>query len=1065
MTAVDITPPDLHDDEPAAVLEITESQRGLLVVDSMVSARQIYNQTMRFDLDPTRCAVPLDTDSVTRVLTALVTVQPALRQVFTLRPKVSARLLPVPGATDFPLRVHTAPVAEFDGVLAEIGAEIGRAPFDLATGPVYRWAAVLADDGRAASILLCAHHIVGDGLSMVPIMRDLSALLDGTLDPADTDALATLGASRAKGLMKELAAQHRAASADAITEKAAAWAERLRAVPPLVLYPRPNRPQQTDFTGDRVSCTVDGEFAEHFTAACKRAGVSPFVLFMGVYSAVLARHGGVDKVLIGSPFAARRTIASFDLCGFFVNTLPVTAEVDWTRTVDEHLAAVRTEIDFCRASVDVLFTRLVSLVQPERTNDRNPLFSAMLAMQNTTDNTGNAGTSPITEVHEPANGTAKFDLWLGATPTRHGWLLELEYDRALIPARVADGLLVSLRTALRRAVADGGLRLADLFDHASTAQSLRHDGRPATPVATTITEWFEQTAERHPDRVAVSDPDGELTYRELADRSARLATGLAERGVGPGDVVGLRLDGLHDVVATILAILRRGAAYLPLEAGLPVERLAGMVARAGCGLTVGDPVDGVSVPVVPVADLGSDTETAPSQARPDAGVYVLFTSGSTGNPKGVLMGMRSLLNLAAWQQGALDHDTDTRFLQFAPAGFDVSFQEIVPVLLGGGTVVSRRPADRRDMPAVLRRVADTAVTHLFLPVGALRTFVQCVARQRVHLPALRYLCVSGEQLLADAEIRAFFVRHPRCELVNLYGPTEAQAVTTHRLHGDDPVWPAHVPVGTALPGVATYVVDQTGHLAPYGVAGELFIGGIAPADGYINDPERTAAAFLPDRFGGDGVMYRTGDQVVRDEHDVLTYLGRGDTQVKIRGHRVELGELETVANAVPGVLASVAVVRGDAQARELVLFVVAEPDANLDTDGVRAVCARRLPTHMLPTRIFGLDAVPLSATGKTDRKALTALADRLVAEQLATPAPTAQVDDLTAELCALWAEVLSVPAVDPDTPVMRYGGHSLMIVQVLAEVQQRYQVTVQVIDFLRSPTVATLATLIRGTGQ
>ncbi|TDP92853.1 non-ribosomal peptide synthetase [Labedaea rhizosphaerae] len=1060
MTAVDIPAADLRDGEPETVLAITESQRGLLVVDSMVSARQIYNQTMRFDLDPARCAVPLDAACVTRVLTALVAVQPALRQVFTLRPQVSARLLPVPGAAELPLRVHTVPGADYDGVLAQVGAEIGRAPFDLATGPVFRCAAVLAEDGRAASILLCAHHIVGDGLSMVPIMRDLATLLDGTLDPADTDALLALDASRTKGLVKELAAQHRAAGAEATAQKADAWAERLRMVPPLVLYPRPNRPQQTDFRGDRVSFTVDGALAERFTAACKRAGVSPFVLLTGVYSAVLARHGGVDKVLIGSPFAARRTIASFDLCGFFVNTLPITAEVDWARTVDEHLAAVRGEIDFCRASVDVPFTQLVSRVQPERTNDRNPLFSAMLAMQNTADN---ADGGPVAEVHEPANGTAKFDLWLGATPTRHGWLLELEYDRALIPARVAHDLLVSLRTALRRAITDGDLRLADLFDHASAAPSLRHDGRPATPAAPTITEWFEQTAERHPDRIAVSDPDGELTYRELAEQAGRLATGLAERGIGPGDVVGMRLDGLHDVVPTILAVLRRGAAYLPLETGLPVERLAGMVARAGCRLAVGEPIEGVPVPAVPLADLSGDARIAPSQARPDAGVYVLFTSGSTGRPKGVLMGQRSLLNLAAWQQGALDMSTDTRFLQFAPAGFDVSFQEIVPVLLGGGTVVSRRPADRRDMPAVLRRVADTAVTHVFLPAAALRSFVQCAARQRVHLPALRYLCVSGEQLLTDDEIRAFFVEHPQCELVNLYGPTEAQAVTTHRLHGDDPVWPTHVPIGTAMPGVATYVVDQTGHLAPYGVAGDLFIGGIAPAEGYINDPERTAAAFLPDHFGGNGVMYRTGDQVVRDEHDVLTYLGRGDTQVKIRGHRVELGELEAVANAVPGVRASVAVVRGDAQTRELVLFVVAEPDAELDTDGLRAVCARRLPPHMLPARIFDLDAVPLSATGKTDRKALTALADQLVAEQLTAPAPAAAApaDDLTAELCALWAKVLSVPVVDPDTPVMQYGGHSLVIVQVLGEVQQRYQVTVQVIDFLRAPTVATLAALIR----
>jgi len=1045
--------------EADLTLAITESQRGLLVVDTMVSARHIYNQTMRFDLDPARCAGSLDGTRVAVLLTALVTVQPALRQVFTLRPEVSARLLPVPEPAELPLRVVTAPAAEYAGVLAEVGAEIGREPFDLAIGPVYRFALVRATDDSAAAILLCAHHIVGDGVSMGPIMRDLTALLTGTLEP-ESEAVEALAAARTKGLVKELAAQQRVAGNEATAAKADAWAERLRAVPPLVLYPRPNRPQRTDFAGTRMSFAMEGELTEQFNAACKRAGVTPFVLLTGVYSAVLARHGGVDSVLIGSPFAARRTISAFDLCGFFVNTLPITAEVDWSRTVDEHLAAVRAEIDFCRAAVDVPFTQLVSRVQPERTSDRNPLFSAMLAMQNTADDTGDG---PVTEVHEPANGTAKFDLWLGATPSRHGWLLELEYDRALIPPRVADELLVSLRTALRRVVADGGLRLSELFDHASAAQSLRHDGWPAIPVEDTITGWFERVAAAHPDLIAVSDPDGELSYRELAARSARLATGLAERGIGPGDVVGMRLDALGDVVATILAVLRRGAAYLPLEAGLPAGRLTGMVEQAGCRLAVGDPVDGVDVPTVAVADLATGGPSAPDAARPDAAVYVMFTSGSTGRPKGVRMGQRSLLNLAAWQQGAMGTTTDTRFLQFAPAGFDVSFQEIVPVLLGGGTVVSRRPADRRDMPAVLRRVADTAVTHLYLPAAALRPFTQCAARARAHLPALRYLCVSGEQLLVDDEIKAFFAAHPHCELINLYGPTEAQAITTHRLRGTDPGWPAHVPVGVALPGIATYVVDRTGHLAPAGVAGELFIGGIAPADGYINDPERTGAAFLPDRFGGGGVMYRTGDQVVRDEHGVLTYLGRDDTQVKIRGHRVELGELETVSNAVPGVRASVATVRGDAAARELVLFVAGEPDSTVDIEALRAACARTLPAHMVPARVFTLDAVPTTGTGKTDRTALTALADRLVAEQLAEPVTVAApVDDLTAELCALWAGALSVPVVEPDRPVMQYGAHSLVIVQMLGEIQQRYRVTVQVIDFLRAPTVATLAGLVRG---
>lgn len=1038
-----------------ATLPITESQKGLLVVDNLVPTRQIYNQVIQFDIDPARCTGSL-ADTVVGALVALVTVQPALRQVFVLHPEMAAVLQPPPTALSLPLESVAVPPAEYPATLAALGREIGRTPFDLAEGPVYRFGFVRATDDSAAAILICAHHLVGDGVSMGPLVRDLDRALTGAID------VAALRTARESALAKELAAQQRAAGADRTAARIADWARQLREVPPLVLYPRPGRPQRTDFLGTRISWTLTEQETDRLQATCKRLGVTPFVALTALYGAVLARHGGVSQVLVGSPFTARRTIGAFDLCGFFVNTLPVTVDVDWHRTVDEHLGTVvRAAVDHCRSAVDVPFNQLVAAVQPDRTNDRNPLFSCMLAMQDTFDPA--TGSGAVVGAREPGNGTAKFDLWLGATPVHGRWLLELEYDRGLIPPAVADGLLASLRSAVRRAVADGTSTLADLFTDSSTTQSRRADGLPAVVPAPTLSEWFTDTAGRTPDAVAIEESDRSLTFGALARRVRRVAAGLAARGVAPGDVVGLRLDSLGDTVAAILAVLRRGAAYLPLDASLPGDRLSYMVRHTGCRVVIGSdlPADVPGVAVLPPDELESEADV-PSAATPESAVYVMFTSGSTGQPKGVLMGHRPLNNIAAWQIAALDMSADSRFLQYAPAGFDVSYQEILPTLLAGGTVVSREPADRRDFPAVVHRVAGTEVTHLYLPVAALRPFTQSVRAQRILLPALRYLCVSGEQLLVDDEIRAFVDEHPHCTLVNHYGPTETNAATTRRLTAADPAWPHHVPIGLPLPGVTAYVVDTTGHLAPAGVPGELLLGGAAPAEGYLNDVERTVERFLPDRFAGAGVLYRTGDRVVRDEHGDLIFLGRDDTQVKIRGYRVELGELEAAAIGLPGVRQAVAAVRGSDAERSLVLFLVAEPGTTADHETIRGALAERLPAYMVPALVIDIESVPTSGSGKTDRAALLALAERVVAERAEDTVPAAEyADDLERELAGIWAEVLSVPVVERDRPVLQYGAHSLNIFTVLGQVQERYGVAVQLVEFFRAPTVATLAGLVR----
>ena len=1041
-----------------ARLPITESQKGLLVVQGRVSSRDVYNQLVRFDLDPA-----ISADAVEQALVGLVAIQPAMRQVFGRWPELHARLTPPLDVSELPLERVTVPAGEFEDAVASMARRIGPPEFDLASGPAYRFATVRAADHSASTVLLCDHHVILDGLSMGPLVRDLEDLLAGTLSEATP---AEKRSAREAAFARELDAQSRSARSAEVSARSQAWAARLRDVPPLVLAPRPGRPTQTSFSGARVSWTMSDRETVAFGATCRRLDITPFVAFTAIYGAVLARHGSTSQVLIGSPFMARRTIGAFDLGGFFVNTLPVTVDVDWDASVDEHLGqTVRRAVDFCRANVDVTFSRLVADVAPDRSSDRNPLFSAMLAMQDTF---SPESAVAVLRLSELGNETAKFDVWLGVTPVDGRWMLELEYDRELISPPVADDLLASLRTAVRLAITDGSWRVADLFVDASPTTSVRSDGWAAPLSGLNPVGWVEASAQRTPEAPAVEEPARRMTYAELVAASERVAAGLAARGVDPGDVVGLVADDLCDAVTAILGILRRGAAYLPLDPGFPQERLAYMVHKAGCALAVGR----LALPGLRAVSIDELAAARPPHRPmdchrdPDAPVYVMFTSGSTGEPKGVQMGQRPLANLTAWQIAALGMDSETRFMQYAPLGFDVSFQEILPTLASGGTVVSRQPADRRFLPAVLGRIAQAGVTHAYLPVAALQPLVQLAMARDVRLPSLRYVCVSGEQLLVDELMRDFFAVHPHCTLVNLYGPTETHAVTSYRLSGRDPRWPTHVPIGIPYPNVAAYVVDATGHLAPAGVAGELYFGGACQADGYVNDPQRTAERFVPDRFAvaAGGTMYRTGDLVIRDENGQLVFLGRADTQVKIRGYRIELGELEAVANQLGEVRQSVAVARGDGGDREIVLFVRGEPEAPVDLHRVSARLGAALPPYMQPARIFEAERIPTTATGKTDRDALVALADELVlAERQADAAVTAidYADDLERDLAAIWSGVLGVDGIPRQRPVFEFGAHSLNIFTALAEVEERYGVSVPVVDFFGSPTIATLAELVR----
>ncbi|WP_051872436.1 non-ribosomal peptide synthetase [Streptomyces sclerotialus] len=1035
--------------QKSQIFPVTEAQLGLLVIDRSVTARNLYNIILEVTLDPR-----FRPEEVRAALAAVAEAQPALRLGLHHSPTPYAELSTPPTAEDLPLESHRVTHGEFSQRRAALLEELSAHAFALDEPPLFRASHLWQDDGGRSVLLFAVHHTVFDGFSTGPFARDLGAALRGGF------AADELRTEREAALRAELEAQLAAATAEDIESEVDELAAKLRSAPATELYPRPGRPGHTDFIGERIELPLTAEESAAVDSLCRDLGVTSFTFYSSVYSAVLARHSGNSSATMGATLMSRSTLGSFDLCGFFVNTLPITVPVDWAAPFDEFTTkVVDDEVEDTKFRSHIPFNRVVERCAPDRSGNRNPVFSALLAMQ---DSTVTEPGQPVLAVRQHGNGTAKFDLLLFATPTADGWLLELEYDRELLPPVVADGVATSLREAIRRAVSDPGRTVAELFEDVPPAT---HSAQAAPePDHATVYEWVIETAAAHPDRTAIVEDGAGTTYAELVRKAHELAHGLAHQGVGHGSVVGVATSGLTETVATVLAVLERRAAYLPLDPQLPAERLGAMVSQADCRLVVGAGEFGAASvrSATELAGLaGAPAQPAPVRRSAADPVYTMFTSGSTGKPKGVLMGNGALVNLAHWQLGVLDMDGTTRFMQYAPIGFDVSFQEIFPTLAAGGTLVSRDPVDRRDLPGLVRRVRETEVTHLYLPVAALRPFVLAAEEASADLPRLRHVCVAGEQLQADSAVRRFFRQRPHIRLFNMYGPTETHVVTAHELSADALPWPSHVPIGRPIPGVSAQVVDVTGHLAPAGVPGELLLGGRCTAEGYVNDPERTAERFVPDPYGGhaDARRYRTGDVVFRDEHGVLVYSGRDDHQVKIRGHRVELGELESAALNVPGVRSAVAAVRQDGAERQLVLFLVVHESAPADPQAVRGALAMTLPSYMLPAHLLVVDSVPLSHNGKVDRTALLRDLPDLLGAESGTAPDTAEAgldQPLVAEIRELWAELLGrhVPV---DGSLVDHGAHSLNVLTALSRIEQRYGVQVPVLDFFRTPTVRALA--------
>ncbi|MFJ9721005.1 amino acid adenylation domain-containing protein [Streptomyces sp. NPDC101213] len=1034
------------------------AQQRLWFLDQLDPGRAEYLLPFAF-----RLRGPLDVDAMNAAFTAVVARHEILRTRFGTDAAGSpVQLIDRAGPVRMLVRDlrGTGDATTREDALAEVLREDGLRPVDLGTGPMLRALLVrLADDECVLAVTV--HHIAFDGWSVGVLVRELSA----RYAEAVSHRSGASGASGASGpgplrvQYADYAVWQRAWLSDATLERQLTyWTDRLEGLEPLELPTDHARPAERGGRGEAVRFSVPAEVAARARAVSAESGTSLFMTLLAVFQLLLARYSGQRDIAVGTPIAGRNRAETEDLIGFFVNTLVLRTDLSGDPAFTELLARVKDTALGAYDHQDLPFERLVEEIAPERDLSRNPLFQTMFALQNAPGadawNLPDLSAEPV----ETPVRDAKFDLSMYLAEAADGTLDgAVVYADDLFTEDTARRMVGHFTNLLAAATArpHSALSEVEMLDASERHRILTEGNDTAAPVpTTTLHALFEQRAAQTPDAVAVVCGTESLTYRQLDERANRLAHRLrAVPGIGPDVPVGVCLERSPAMVWTLLGILKAGAAYVPLDPEHPAERLAYLVADSGAPLIITDtahaallPGDSDLLAVDRPADLPDTLPTkAPEPvAEPGDLCYLIYTSGSTGRPKGVRIEHRGVVNYLAGMQHAFPLAEGEGFLQATPLSFDVSAYEIFWPLWQGATVVLVPGSDRLDMAEVSRLMRAHRVVGLHFVPSLLDLFVSQV--RPGDCTHLRYAFASGEPLQPTLVSR-FTERFPG-DLVNLYGATEVSVDTTYwRASRTDPAGP--VRAGRPMVNQSVYVLDPDRRPVPAGVLGEVYLGGDSVGRGYHRRPELTAERFVADPFRG-GRMYRTGDLGRFTADGELDLLGRIDRQVKLRGVRVELGEIEATLLTHDAVGVCAVVVREDTPGdKRLAAYCVPVPGGTVDAGALREWAAGRLPRAMMPSAFAVLPHLPLNRNGKVDHAALPALGS----DGDSTAGYVAPRDEIEAEIAAIMAAVLGVERVGVHEGFFDAGGHSLLAIQLVNQVESATGVRIGLRRLFQSPTV------------
>jgi nonribosomal peptide synthetase DhbF len=963
----------------------------------------------------------------------------------------------------------TARPSDLPGLLARAA----RHAFDLASDlPVRAWLYRLTAQQHV--LVLVTHHIASDGWSMDVLMQDLARAYQARCggrppDWPDWPDLPVQYADYALWQRELLGGDDDPGSE--LFRQASYWTSALAGLPEQLDLPY-DRPRQAEptYRGAEVSLRLDADLHRRLLGLARDHNVTLFMVVQAALAALLTRSGAGADIPIGAAVAGRTDEATADLVGFFVNTLVLRVDVAGDPSFAQLLDRVRDADLGAFAHQDLPFERVVGLINPARSASRHPLFQVMLISEDDAEvDTGHWRLPGLVARAVPLTvGAATFDLTLtyrqqlGCDGTPDGVRATITYARDLFDHATVEALAARLTRLLRQAARHPNrpvtaLEILTSRERRQLLVQWNDAGRNA-PRAN-LPQLFQWQAARTPGATAVAYAEGAVSYGELNARANQLARRLVSLGAGPERLVAVAMDRSPELVVALLAVLKSGAAYLPIEPGYPADRIGFMLAESSPVAVLTTRAARQSLPAAGRYVLVDGPEVAAELAalpdgdlvravRSDSPAYVIYTSGSTGRPKGVLVSHTGIVNYLARQHSEFGLTAADRFLHKASISFDASVWEIFVPLTIGGTVVVARPDGQRDPAYLAQLIRDQRVTVAAFVPSMLRVFLaepgaaECVS--------LRQVRSGGEELSVTIRDQLFGVL-PGAELHNGYGPTEVTVgIFSRQCRADDRA--ARIPIGRPDWNIRAYVLDDRLQPVPAGVRGELYVAGPQLARCYLGRPGLTAERFVPCPFGQVGErMYRTGDLVRWNAAGELVFLGRADGQVKVRGFRVELGEIEAVLAAQDGIAQAAVVVQEDPLGDRLVAYVVPAAGHTLDPTALRQVAAQALPGYMVPAAVLELDALPLSATGKLDRRALPA-ATFIAGAGGREPASASE-----RIVCELFAKVLEVDQVGPDDSFFDLGGHSLLAAMLLARVRQQFGLKISLKTFLDNPSASGIA--------
>jgi len=1015
----------------------------------------------------------LDRQALRRALDLIVARHESLRTTF-------------PSIEGEPTRVCVRPDAGFLLVEEEVESQVATVeqisrqeafdPFDLSAGPLIR-GRLLQPAENEHVLLITQHRLISDSSSTSVLLRELGTLYSAftfgrsnPLPPLDLQYVDYASWER----------QH--ITIDVLNDQLEFWKRTLTGSPTLTQVPA-DRPRGSlrHSASDRVRLKFSTALAKRLVQFARQERVSLFVTLLSGWAVLLGRWCGQVEIVIGTRVTRRQRTETATLIGPFENTLALRICMEQDPTVEQVLKHVKAVVADAYARQDVPLDKILDTLDPIR--GRNPPTPQLNVAMNDTDAMNSfdvqlAGLK-VTEV-SVVSTEAQFELSLSMSDGKEGLTATFEYASDLFERETVERMSACWETLLKGMVKHPRRPISRIAMLPATERErvLYRFNQPTTLVncENLIHRLFEEQAERTPDLTAVTYEDQSLTYAELNARANQLARYLREKGVSADQLVGICVERSLEMIVGLLAILKAGAAYVPLDPNYPAERLAYMLQDAAPLVVLTQERLRAVLPASPAELMELDGKWNEIAKYPQRNlsarelelsaqnrVYVIYTSGSTGRPKGTEMTHRSMVNLIEWHRESFPASEGTRVLQFAALSFDVAFQETFTTLCTGGTLVLLDEWVRRDVRALLHLLSRRSIRRLFVPPLMLQALAEFAKSTGMFPPDLQDVITAGEQLRISAEIIGFFKHLDGCRLHNHYGPTESHVVTALTLTGDPDKWPVLPAIGRPIANTQIYILDGQWQPVPIGVTGEIYIGGANVARGYLNRPELTAQRFVADPFSAhpEARLYKTGDLGRWRSDGALEYLGRNDDQVKIRGFRIELGEIEAQLARHDQVKEAAVVAREDVPGdKRLVAYVTPRTGNNPSPEELRTLLKAALPDHMVPSAFLVLERLPLTPSGKLDRRALPAPdQEAYVSRQYEAPR-----DEIEEILAGVWQELLRVERVGRHDNFFELGGDSLVIAQMMERLR-RIGLSGEVRHFFQSRSLAELASALTSEGD